>query len=148
MIFSTVVSNGMHPDSAMWISKPPNVLNVAMTRARRKLIIVGDMNYCGNNYSGEMLGKLSEYCKKIDKLEKISMEQKRLYELLILNGINPEIEYPIADMHVDFLVSSQLLINSDLDSSDCHTLTQINLSSSISEMPVHTFTSSRFNIEI
>ena len=107
MIFSTVVSAGMDHSSAMWISKPPNVLNVAMTRARRQLIIVGDMDYCGNNFSGEILGKLSQYCKKIQKLESISLEQKKLFELLILNGIDPEIEYPVADMHVDFFVASQ-----------------------------------------
>ena len=107
MIFSTVVSSGMDHSSAMWISKPPNVLNVAMTRARRQLIIVGDMDYCGNNFSGEILGKLSQYCKKIQKLENISLEQKKLFELLILNGIDPEIEYPVADMHVDFFVASQ-----------------------------------------
>ena len=107
MIFSTVVSTGMDHSSAMWISKPPNVLNVAMTRAKRQLVIVGDMDYCGNNFSGEILGKLSQYCKKIQKLEKISLEQKKLFELLILNGIDPEIEYPIADMHVDFFIASQ-----------------------------------------
>ena len=107
MIFSTVVSKGMDHSGAMWISKPPNVLNVAMTRAKRQLIIVGDMDYCGNNFSGEILGKLSQYCKKIQKLENISLEQKKLFELLILNGIDPEIEYPIADMHVDFFVASR-----------------------------------------
>jgi superfamily I DNA and/or RNA helicase len=106
VIFSTVVSNGMDTNSALWLSKPPNLLNVAMTRARRKLIIVGDMDYCENNFSGDMLGKLAKYCKKIHKLSKISQEQKKLFELLILNGVEPEIEYPIADMHVDFCIST------------------------------------------
>lgn len=106
MIFSTVVSNGIDSNSALWLSKPPNLLNVAMTRARKRLIIVGDMDYCENNFSGDMLGKLAKYCKKIDKLSKISLEQKKLFELLILNGIEPEIEYPIADMHVDFCIST------------------------------------------
>jgi len=35
------------------------------------------------------------------------LEQKKLFELLILNGIDPEIEYPVADMHVDFFVASR-----------------------------------------
>ena len=104
MVFSTVISHGIEPSAASWISNPPNVLNVAMTRARRKLIIVGDMDYCENNYSGEILGRLGKYCKKIHRLNNISQEQKKLFELLILNGIEPEIEYPISDMHVDFFI--------------------------------------------
>ena len=103
----------MDSNSALWLSKPPNLLNVAMTRARKRLIIVGDMDYCENNFSGDMLGKLAKYCKKIDKLSKISLEQKKLFELLILNGIEPEIEYPIADMHVDFLYFYQWTKYSD-----------------------------------
>ena len=31
----------------------------------------------------------------------------KLFELLILNGVEPEIEYPIADMHVDFCISTR-----------------------------------------
>ena len=118
VIYSTVVSNGMDTNSALWQSKPPNLLNVAMTRARKQLIIVGDMDYCENNFSGDMLGKLAKYCKKIHKLSKISQEQKKLFELLILNGIEPEIEYPIADMHVDFCISASgqnLIIEVDGD---------------------------------
>ncbi len=104
MIFSTVVSHGIDPSAAAWISNPPNVLNVAMTRAKRRLLIVGDMDYCEDNFGGEILGRLAKYCKKIDRLNKISKEQKKLFELLILNGIEPEIEYPISDMHVDFYI--------------------------------------------
>tara|TARA_A100001388_G_C28773486_1_gene505520 strand:+ start:629 stop:4834 length:4206 start_codon:yes stop_codon:yes gene_type:complete len=104
MIFSTVVSNGMDRSSALWMSNPPNLMNVGITRAKRKLVIVGDMDYCETNFGGEILGRLAKYCKKIDRLDQISKEQKKLFELLILHGIEPEIEHPIADMNVDFFI--------------------------------------------
>lgn len=46
MIFSPVVAQGAKPRAAEWLSKEEGLLNVALTRARRVLHIVGDRTFC------------------------------------------------------------------------------------------------------
>jgi len=47
MVLSLVLCNGTPLKKANWINyKVPYLLNVAVTRARSTLIIVGDFNYC------------------------------------------------------------------------------------------------------
>jgi very-short-patch-repair endonuclease len=59
MIFSPVVTNGVKPRAAEWISKSEGLLNVALTRARKSLHIVGDRDYCISTPGP--LGELAEY---------------------------------------------------------------------------------------
>lgn len=42
MVFSLVVGDGMHPGSVAWVGEQLNLWNVAITRARSHLIVVGD----------------------------------------------------------------------------------------------------------
>ncbi|MFD6149329.1 DEAD/DEAH box helicase [Streptomyces sp. NPDC060243] len=42
MVFSLVVGEGMHPGSVAWVGEQLNLWNVAITRARSHLIVVGD----------------------------------------------------------------------------------------------------------
>ncbi|MFR9724380.1 caspase, EACC1-associated type [Streptomyces sp. MS19] len=42
MVFSLVVGEGMHPGSVEWVAGQLNLWNVAITRARSHLIVVGD----------------------------------------------------------------------------------------------------------
>lgn len=42
MVFSLVVGEGMHPGSVAWVGEQLNLWNVAVTRARSHLIVVGD----------------------------------------------------------------------------------------------------------
>src|SRR3989338_4291944 len=58
MIFSPVVTSGAKPRAAEWISKEEGLLNVALTRARRALHIVGDKAFCD-----ETPGPLGELAK-------------------------------------------------------------------------------------
>ncbi len=63
MIFSTVVANGADINAAEWISKEEGLLNVALTRARKILHIVGDKSYCDRTP-----GPLGELAKFVDQL--------------------------------------------------------------------------------
>nr|WSY56279.1 AAA domain-containing protein [Streptomyces sp. NBC_00886] len=42
MVFSLVAGNGMHPGAISWVNRQLNLWNVAITRARTHLVIVGD----------------------------------------------------------------------------------------------------------
>ncbi len=48
MIFSPVVSSGMREGSKLFLARTGNLFNVAITRARAALIIVGDKNACSS----------------------------------------------------------------------------------------------------
>lgn len=48
IIFSPVISNGIGKGSTLFLSRTGNLFNVAITRARAALIIVGDKNVCGS----------------------------------------------------------------------------------------------------
>jgi hypothetical protein len=58
MIFSPVVSPAM-PESLLSFAGKPNLLNVALTRAREQVVVVGDGSACRS--AGGLLGKLVEY---------------------------------------------------------------------------------------
>ena len=49
ILFSPVVSNGSPQGTLDFLSSAPNLFNVAITRARACLIVVGNKNYCQNN---------------------------------------------------------------------------------------------------
>jgi len=59
IIFSPVVSEGIKQRTLNWIKTTKQLLNVAITRARSTLIIVGDKKKCIE--SGEILKDLAEY---------------------------------------------------------------------------------------
>jgi len=63
MIFSPVVAEGADVKAAEWISKEEGLLNVALTRARKVLHIVGDRNYCQ-----QIPGPLGELANFVDQL--------------------------------------------------------------------------------
>ena len=46
MIFSPVMAEGIHPGARTFLSGHPNLFNVAITRARAQLIVVGDIAAC------------------------------------------------------------------------------------------------------
>jgi len=48
MVFSLVAGEGMHPGAIGWVAKQLNLWNVALTRARSHLIVVGDIDLWRN----------------------------------------------------------------------------------------------------
>lgn len=60
MVFSTVVTNGTSPSSLGFLNSTGNLFNVAITRARAILIIVGDYGFC-RVCSVDYLKKFTEY---------------------------------------------------------------------------------------
>lgn len=71
MIFSPVLTNGVNLRAAEWISKEEGLLNVALTRAKKALHIVGDKSFCL-----QTPGPIGELAQFIDYLSESSQSQK------------------------------------------------------------------------
>jgi hypothetical protein len=61
MIFSPVLSNGISEGSLNWLEQTKNLLNVAVTRARVGLFIVGDWEFCQNLTKKSIYRRLADY---------------------------------------------------------------------------------------
>ena len=71
MIFSTVVSTNMPQSGLIFLKNNGNLFNVAITRARATLIVVGDLGYiisCGVPY-------LERFAKYVQQLENKKKEE-------------------------------------------------------------------------
>jgi very-short-patch-repair endonuclease len=127
IIFSPVVSEGM-PDGGMnFLRHNPNLFNVAITRARAALVVVGDraaILNCGINY----LAKFAEYTHEITarkvvdlptretfgpeypvvaKPELVSDWEKVLYKALYQAGLRPVPQYPVDKYILDFALMGE-----------------------------------------
>jgi very-short-patch-repair endonuclease len=63
VIMSTVISAGAQPSSVEFVERNPNLFNVAVTRARSKLIVVGDEDVCAAREG--LLGELARYARAL-----------------------------------------------------------------------------------
>jgi hypothetical protein len=61
MFFSTVLGNGIEDRTLGWLERTRNLLNVAVTRARITLIVVGDIDFCLGLKEGHSFRQLAEY---------------------------------------------------------------------------------------
>jgi very-short-patch-repair endonuclease len=85
MIFSPTLSKDSPEGAKFFLEKQGNVFNVAITRARANLIVVGDYKYC----SSCNIAFLSEFAKYINVIEQPS---KKIYESLPQSELSSEIE--------------------------------------------------------
>lgn len=106
MIFSPVVAPGITAAATRWVESPPNLVNVALTRARKVLYVVGDFSYCSQLDPSSVIRKLSDYCKSIELLRSVSPQELNLYGWMIVQGWTPEIHPRVGDVEVDFLLQS------------------------------------------
>jgi len=84
IIFSPVIGPSMSPQSFRFAGDP-NLLNVALTRARRTLTIVGNLDACQN--AGNLLHDLANYVTQIEQSVFDSPLELRLFDLLEQRGI-------------------------------------------------------------
>jgi len=125
MIFSTVVTNGAPASSLGFLSSTGNLFNVAITRARSVLVIIGDYGFC-NVCSVDYLKKFSDYYRRlaagntqyqsiinvpisrdfpwVANPEQVSEWEKVLYAFLYDAGIQTIPQYPIDKYKLDLAV--------------------------------------------
>lgn len=125
MVFSPVVASGM-PDGALeFLRRHPNLFNVAITRARAQLIVVGDRAACMRSDIG-YLSRFARYTATLGVMddddiatrlealgpeyppvarpELVSEWEKVFYRALFAAGIRPIPQYPVEKYVLDFLV--------------------------------------------
>ena len=121
IIFSPVVSAGMHDGARLFLSKSSNLFNVAVTRAKAALVVVGDRTAVAN--SGiKHLEKLPEYVDSlvappakqsttadlgptyppVDNPGQVSEWERQFYEGLYAAGLRPRVQYPVEQYLLDF----------------------------------------------
>ena len=77
MLFSSVVTNSAPAGTVGFLERTGNLFNVAVTRARSMLIVVGDYRYC----AGCKIGYLNKFAAYYDKLAKGGISKARgVYE--------------------------------------------------------------------
>jgi hypothetical protein len=81
MIFSPVLAPGLWNGSLNWLERTDNLLNVAITRARAQLIVLGHWDYCHGLSSSSKYRRLADYIgERLDHLV------QKADELPILGG--------------------------------------------------------------
>jgi very-short-patch-repair endonuclease len=100
IIFSPVVAKGITASACRWVESPPNLVNVALTRAREALFVVADFDYCMQQEG--ILKKLAVYCKEVQLLRDTSPAELELFSWLILEGLTPTVHPRVGDHEVDF----------------------------------------------
>jgi superfamily I DNA and/or RNA helicase len=87
IIFSPAISQGIKQTTLNWIRTTSQLLNVAITRAKSVLLIVGDKKKC--NEAGDLLKNLLEYVESKKQLE-INFDspiEEKLFKKLTKEGI-------------------------------------------------------------
>ncbi len=110
IVFSPVVAAGADPRAAEWISNKEGLLNVALTRARKVLHIVGDKSYCAN--TAGPLGELANFVNQRSGAQRSRTEETDGRKLVrqMLKELVPwyQEEWPendgITPLHLDFIV--------------------------------------------
>ncbi len=115
IVFSPVLAEGIAETSASWLSGTPNLFNVAITRARSHLLIVGSLRYC--RASDGALGELARYVHESRTADRVSamgargrldsLAEERLFEALTDRGVVSEPKVRVGGYACDFLVEGQ-----------------------------------------
>jgi very-short-patch-repair endonuclease len=121
IIFSPVISNGSPRGTINFLSSTPNLFNVAITRARACLIVVGDRSFCLNS-NIHYLSSFANYTESLGLNANNSVDatpqytrlyptnittnyvsewEKMLYTALYDKGIKTYPQYAVDKYHVD-----------------------------------------------
>ena len=98
IVFSPVISGNTEPRSLMFLSKNGNLFNVAITRARAMLLVIGNKDYCRDC----SVSYLSEFARHVDSIGNQDSEEKQ--EVILEYGE----KYPAA---IDMSVVSEWEVN-------------------------------------
>lgn len=126
IIFSPVLSEGIAESSRKWLLGTPNLFNVAVTRARSYLLIVGDLE--ASLKSEGFLAELARYVHGLqveDRVMKAAFDgdlhseaEERLYRALVSAGVEVEPRARVLGYECDFVVAAgEAVLNIECDGS-------------------------------
>lgn len=142
IIFSPVVSSGISSGSLVFLNKNGNLFNVAITRARAQLIVVGDLAFCGQckvdylenfaSYSQTLLTDEQAHQRSFDSdlgaeyphvsnPEQVSDWERTFYKALYANGIKTIPQFRVEKYALDFaLFVDDRKLNIEVDGERYH----------------------------
>lgn len=102
VVVSPAAATGVHRSSGQWALRQQNLWNVAVTRARSRLYVVGDRAY----WAGQG-GLLSDFAGvSAEPVDKSSGDARgRLFEALVERGMEPRVRQIVGGYVCDLLVS-------------------------------------------
>ncbi len=139
--FSPVVSNGVTPGALSFLRNNGNLFNVAITRARAQLIVVGDIVACTESdvsylskfasYVSELektkpksnieVNQLTERYPKVANPEQVSDWEKLLYVSMYRAGVKAIPQYQVEKYTLDFaLLDGDRMLNIEVDGERYH----------------------------
>ncbi len=142
MIFSPVVSAGIADSALAFLRNNSNLFNVAITRARAALVVVGDRT-AAMNCSVDYLSRFASYVDRVGRShqpveteehadrgpaypavarpELVSEWERLFYKAVYAAGIRPIPQYPVEKYLLDFaVVSGPRRLNIEIDGERYH----------------------------
>jgi len=142
MMFSPVVSAGVRDTALGFLRRTPNLFNVAITRARAALIVVGDKTAalnCGVSYLAKFAGyvdalrftdrraeehvrcELGPEYPPVSHPERVSDWERLFYRAMYSAGIRAIPQYPVEKYVLDFAVlAGERRLNIEIDGEHYH----------------------------
>jgi very-short-patch-repair endonuclease len=143
MFFSPVIAAGMAPGSLGFLRSNGNLFNVAITRARGLLHVVGDREAamsCGVDYLADFAGYVASLQAKrrpdaraapaqpqgpdyppVARPEQVSDWERRLYRALHVAGVRPIPQYTVEQYDLDFaVIIGERRLNIEVDGERYH----------------------------
>ncbi len=105
MIFSPVIARGITASACRWVESPPNLINVALTRAQKSLYVVADFDYC--RQQDGILRDLAKYVDDVQLLRDTSVAELELFSWMMVENLKPKIHPVIGDIEVDFVLTGE-----------------------------------------
>lgn len=117
IIFSPVISDNITSGASLFLSKEENVFNVAITRARAHLIIIGNKYACLKSeipylkkftqYVIDLENKYNNKYPDVSNDELVSELEEMFYNKLLYNNINVIPQYQTCGYSLDFALITQ-----------------------------------------
>ena len=139
IIFSPVVSNGAPQGTLNFLGSTPNLFNVAITRARASLIVIGNKAFCRNSnihylahfadyadslyantgFINNALPQLGRGNPVVDTTNFVSDWEKKLYTALYDNGVKTHPQFVVDKYRIDFaLIENDIKLSIEIGEDD------------------------------
>ena len=111
IIFSSCVAPGMSEQAAKWVEKERNLINVAVSRARQRLVILGNPLIAG--LKCPTINSLRTFVQQVDddggniRHRVDSESESRLLDAMIVGGLSPLAKVDVEGFELDFAILYQ-----------------------------------------